>query len=185
MQDVYCLGWPRKYRGAPAEPWLAAARQGEPEALEQFYAAYRGPLYGLCFRILGHAEDAEDALQAAFIRAFRELPRFRGDSSVKTWVYRIAIHECLNLRRKRREVCGLEEQRASAGDGVPALCETLLVEQALSRLSPEHRGVLALRFWEGLSGAEIAQVLGITGPAAKMRLHRARVEFRRHYEELK
>src|SRR5437868_6554778 len=91
------------------ESWLAAARMGESRALEQFYHCYQTVVYSLCYRLLGRAEDAQDATQAAFIRAFREVPRFRGDSSVRTWLYRIAVNEALGILRKRRDTAAMPE----------------------------------------------------------------------------
>ena len=81
--------------------WLDAAQHGEEWALEQFFQCYQPAVYALCYRLLGRAEDAEDATQAAFVRAFVALPKFRGGSQVKTWLYRIAVNEALGLLRKR------------------------------------------------------------------------------------
>jgi RNA polymerase sigma factor (sigma-70 family) len=163
--------------------WLHAARRGEPWALERLYHSYQSQVYALCYRLLGRAEDAEDAAQGTFVRAFRALPRFRGDSSTRTWLMRIATNEALGLLRRRRETPELVEETASTPDGAPAVVERLAVRNALARLSPDHRAVLVLRLWEELSYQEIAEVLGITLPAVKMRLSRAREEFRKCYEE--
>jgi RNA polymerase sigma-70 factor (ECF subfamily) len=163
--------------------WLAAARRGEPWALEQFYQAYQPRVYALCCRLLGRPEDAQDATQAAFVRAFLDLPRFRGESSVKTWLYRIAVNEALRMLRARRPTLELKEGSAEVGDGAPAVVERLAVRAAMARMKPESRAILTLRFGEGLSYQEIALVLGLTLPAVKMRLWRARQEFRRCYEE--
>jgi RNA polymerase sigma-70 factor, ECF subfamily len=99
-QAVSCTRWVRRRALVDEESWLAPARCGERWALERFYNSYRDIVYSVCFRLTGRAEDAEDATQAAFIRAFRELPRFRGDSAVKTWIYRIAVNESLTTSRR-------------------------------------------------------------------------------------
>lgn len=182
-QAVSCARWVRQCTRADEETWLAPARCGERWALERFYNSYRGTVYSVCFRLTGRAEDAEDAMQAAFIRAFRELPRFRGESAVKTWIYRIAVNESLTVCRRRRDEPELNECVLPTADTAPTVAENLAVRAAMARLAPDHRAILTLRFWEGLSGPEIAEVLGITLPAVKMRLHRARHEFRRCYEE--
>lgn len=185
MESVYCIPWLRRESAAARaghETWLAAARLGDPGALEQFYTTYRPAVYALCHRMTDHSEDAEDVTQATFIRAFRELPRFRGESMLKTWVFRIAVNESLTLRRRKRTTCELTEESANVSDGTPGVVENLAVRAALSRLSTDHRAVLVLRFWEGFQGPEIAQILGISVPAVKMRLHRAREEFRKCYE---
>jgi RNA polymerase sigma-70 factor (ECF subfamily) len=163
--------------------WLLAARQGEPWALEQLYHAHQPQVYALCFRLLQRAHDAEDAVQATFVRAFRALPRFRGQSSVRTWLYRIATNEALSMLRRRREGAAWQEEQHGAADGTGGVVERLAVRAALGRLTPEHRAILVLRLWEELSYEEIATVLGISLPAVKMRLNRARGQFRRHYEE--
>ena len=168
------------------ERWLAAARSGEPWALEQFFHCYQAQVYGLCHRLTGRAEDAEDATQAAFVRAFRELPRFRGESAVRTWLYRIAVNEALGMLRRRRRTSELAEDAALPADGGSlgaAVVERLAVRSALARTRPDYRVILVLRFWEGLRYDEIAVVLRISLPAVKMRLQRARSEFRKHYEE--
>ena len=125
-------------------------------------------------------------MQAAFVRAFRELPRFRGESAVKTWLYRIAVNEALGLLRRRRSQGELPaEPSEEVGEPLVGsrVVERLAVRAALEQVRPEHRVVLVLRFWEGLEYREIAAVLGISLPAARMRLLRARSEFRRCYEE--
>jgi RNA polymerase sigma-70 factor, ECF subfamily len=165
------------------QSWLEAARLGEPWALEQFFHAYQAPVYALCHRILGRSEDAQDATQTTFILAFRELARFRGDSPIKHWLYRIAVNEALGLRRRRREGLELVEESASVPDAAPTVVEQLAVRAALARTKPLHRVVLVLRFWEELSYAEIADLLGISLDAVKIRLHRAKEEFRKWYED--
>jgi RNA polymerase sigma-70 factor, ECF subfamily len=163
--------------------WLGAARMGETWALEQFYRSYQPPVYALCFRLLSRPDDARDAVQTTFVRAFRELSRFRGDSALKTWIYRIAVNESLGLIRKRRETTPLLDEAEGSADGTSAIVERLAVRATLSRMKADHRAVLVLRFWEGLSYEETAAVLRISLPATKMRLKRAREEFRALYED--
>src|SRR5207253_1288447 len=94
--------------------WLPAARLGEPWALERFYSSYQPQVYALCCRLLRRPVDAEDVAQMVFVRAFRELRRFRGDSAVRTWLYRIAVNESLGALRRRRETTEpLEEGRVA------------------------------------------------------------------------
>ena len=81
MDTAYSARWLRPAPPVEAPGWLAAARHGEPWALEQFYDCYQPAIYALCHRLLGRAEDAEDATQATFVRAFRQLGGFRGDCS--------------------------------------------------------------------------------------------------------
>jgi RNA polymerase sigma-70 factor (ECF subfamily) len=184
--DTYLTArtYPGTERAAEAQ-WLHAARNGERWALEQFYQRHYSQIYALCYRILGRSEDAEDAMQAAFVHAFRELPGFRGDSMARTWLYRIATNEAINsLRKRRRSVNETEADLAvSTPDAAPAVQRRLAVHSALSRLRPDHNVILVLRYWEDLSYEEICSVLNLSMPTVKMRLSRARAEFRRHYGE--
>jgi RNA polymerase sigma-70 factor (ECF subfamily) len=163
--------------------WLEAARLGDTWALEQFYEAYRPLVHRLCARLLTRPEDVEDAMQAVFVSAFRHLPRFRGDSSLKTWMYRLTVNEAIRYRPGPRDPVALEEGHGSRGADAGTVVENVHVRDALRCIRPEHSLVLILRFWEGLSIEEIARVLGISQSAVKMRLHRARREFRSRYEE--
>ena len=173
--------FPRSAERIELEPWLPAARRGERTALEQFFRAYQPSVYALCCRMLGRTDDAEDATQAAFVLALRALPRFRGESSLKTWLYRIAVNECLTqLRRKTNAPLPLDERFAIA-DGAGRTVDRLAAQAALARLRMDHRTVLVLRYWEELDCEEIAAVLDISLSATKMRLKRARDEFEKHY----
>ena len=183
METVYAAQWLSDADARDEQNWLEAARAGESWALERFYHCFHAQTYALCHRLLGRLEDAEDATQATFVRAFRDLPRFRGDSSPKTWLYRIAVNEALGILRKRRDAWELKEEIASAGDAAPSCMERLAVRAALGRVKPAHQAILVLRFWEGLTYEEVAEVLGISLAAVKMRLKRARDEFRKYYEE--
>lgn len=160
---------------------VPAARAGEAWALEALFLTHRDAVYTVAARLTGRSEDAEDVTQAVFIRAFRELHRFRGDASVRTWIYRIAVNEALGMLRKRRDAVPLPEPSAlPGGDAVQE--EAVAVRAALRELPHPARVVLILHYWEGLSVQEIADVLGLSLSAAKMRLHRARGEFRRRFE---
>jgi RNA polymerase sigma-70 factor (ECF subfamily) len=167
------------------QEWLPAAQQGERWALEQFYALHHAQIYTLCLRMLGRAEDAEDAMQSAFVHAFRALPRFRQESCVKTWLYRIAVNEALSLLRRRRHAPAPLDENTPAIDGLPDLTQQLAVRQALAQVRPDTRTLLILRYWEQLSYEEIMAVLGFSLPTVKMRLSRARDEFRKCYERLR
>lgn len=162
------------------QEWLAAARAGEPWALERFFRENVAQVHALCVRMLGRADDAEDAVQAAFVRAFRALARFRGESSLRTWIYRIAVNECISTLRGRRESGPIPESAATDGEA-GAVVAREAVAAALRRLPADHHAILVLRYWEEMDCEEIAQVLGISLSAVKMRLHRARAEFKKQY----
>jgi RNA polymerase sigma-70 factor (ECF subfamily) len=182
VDTVLSATLPARAEVVEEQGWLPAARRGESWALERLYRCYQPQVYALCYRLLGRAHDAEDATQTTFVRAFSALPRFRGDSTARTWIYRIATNEALAILRRRRDGPELLEDTASTEDGATAVVERIAVRAALDRLSPDHRTILVLRLWEEMSYVEIAGVLGISLPAVKMRLSRAREEFRKHYE---
>lgn len=181
--SLHCAPGSVSRAARPDEPWLAAARTGDPAALEQMYHAYKQPVHAVCFRLLGSEDDALDAVQTTFVRAFRELPRFRGESSLKTWIYRIAVNEALTLIRRRRPTTELSEVLPSPGDAGASVVEQAAVQAALRRLKPDLRAILVLRFWEELDYREIGAVMKLNPPAVKMRLHRARAAFRKLYQE--
>jgi len=160
---------------------LAAARLGEPNALEWLFQTYHRPVYALCYRLLSRVDDAEDATQAAFVGAFRSLSKFRGGSSVKTWLFRIAVNESLNLLRQRKRAAGPPARESPAPDETPEIVRRAAIASVLERMRPEQRILLVLFYWEDLSCEEIASVLNISLSAAKMRLKRARGEFQAQY----
>lgn len=163
--------------------WLAEARLGDPAALARLYDLYARPMYTLCHRVLANEDDAQDAMQAAFVKAFRNIGAFRGDCAFKTWLYRIAVNEAVALLRKRRRAPLPLADGVPCAGGVRGVAERVSIEAALRRVKPDHRVILILRFWEDLSYEEIAGVLGVSLPAVKMRLARARQEFRRCYDD--
>lgn len=161
--------------------WLEAARQGEEWALEAFYNAYHRAVYALCCRLLARPEDAEDAMQAAFVKAFRALPKFRGQSAVKTWLYRIAVNEAITLQRQRRCMPLTMPESLPTADTTRSIAGRIAVHATLATMKPEQRALLVLLYWEEMSYEEIAAVLNISLSAVKMRLKRARDEFQKRY----
>jgi RNA polymerase sigma-70 factor (ECF subfamily) len=139
----------------------------------------------LCHSIVGPSE-AEDAAQEVFLKAYSALSDFRGDSQFSTWLYRIAYRHALNLlsKRKLRKTESLDALLEARGETWPDFIQNAragkaeddrqLAQAALARLTPDQRLVLTLREMEGLSYAEMAEVLGLTLDAVKVRLFRAR-----------
>jgi RNA polymerase sigma-70 factor, ECF subfamily len=157
---------------------LRAAQAGDRAALERLIAQYQRPLFGLCYGILPHAEDAEDAVQETFLRALRGLADFREQASFRTWLYRIAINLCLNRKRAHRPAEPWDEEGHSrfSDAGSPeaaALCHLQIIE-ALSTLLPRHRAILLLKEREGWSVAEIAAAFGWKAKRVEHELSRAR-----------
>ena len=173
---------------------LAAARQGDRAALESLLERHQGRVYRFGLKMCRDAEDAEDVLQDTLLAMARSVQDFRGASSISTWLYTIARNFC--IRKRRRSRFAPEETSLDAGDAeaigvADALSRTpedLLIgkqveaalDRAIGALDPKHREVLVLRDIEGLTAAEVGEVLGITPQAVKSRLHRARVAVRNH-----
>jgi RNA polymerase sigma-70 factor (ECF subfamily) len=141
----------------------------------------REPVFGLCRHLLGNRAEAEDAVQECFIAVHQSIGRFRGASTLSTWVYRIAIHAALRIksRRPRDPIPGSEEAdppaNAARPDDLAAAREDMRqLQRALEHLGEEHRTVLSLFAIDGLSHQEIAEVLGIPTGTVWSRLHAAR-----------
>jgi RNA polymerase sigma-70 factor (ECF subfamily) len=167
---------------------------GQRAAFDLLVARHAGALHRFALRRCATPRDAEDALQDGLLAAWRGAAGFRGDASVRTWLYQVVLHAC--RRRARRRVgeperhAGLEEAEALAsGEAgadarVAARQEARALAQALAGLPEEAREVLLLRDVEGLSGEEAAEVLGLGLPAMKSRLHRARLELKERVEAI-
>ena len=158
------------------------AAEGDEEAFAVLIRRHAPPLIRLATGLLGSRPEAEDAVQDAFISAWRKLPEFRGGASFGTWVYRIVTNRCLNILRSRRPQESLDavpepaapahtvapdriaESRAAVGD----------LRKALSGLSAEQRACWILREWDGRSYEFIADTVGITQQAVRARVFRAR-----------
>jgi RNA polymerase sigma-70 factor (ECF subfamily) len=145
---------------------------------ERLYEMYRGRVFSTAYRMLSNRADAEDVTQDVFVKVFKKLGSFRGDSAVSTWIYRIAVNACLDFRRRRRL-----RQAVSLDDGIEVgstpLSVTRLIESALPRMAKGYRQVFVLHDIQGLKHAEIGKILGITDGASKSQLHRARAFLRR------
>ena len=157
---------------------------------DEIVEKYADFVYNVAFRMMGKPEDAEDVAQDAFISAYRAFGRFRGDSRVTTWLYRITVNAALMKLRKEKRTrqltqTGLEDVDVVNWDDTPErsaasseLGEKL--QEGIGQLLPELRAAVILRDVEGLSNNEAAEVLDISVSALKSRLHRARVILRKY-----
>jgi RNA polymerase sigma-70 factor (ECF subfamily) len=172
-------------------------QSGDGAAYEKLIARFQHPVYNLVSRLLNDPDDACDVVQEVFLKVFRNVGSFRAESSLKTWVYRIAVNEAYNHRRwfvrHRRPEVGLE-QESEAGtsyyDRLPDPArspyevalgreERVLVEEALTQLNPKFRSCVVLRDIEDLSYDEIAEIEGISLGTVKSRILRGREGLRR------
>jgi RNA polymerase sigma-70 factor (ECF subfamily) len=164
---------------------LRRAIAGDREALAVILSERMELLYRICYRILRHRQDAEEAVAETCYRALTKLSSFREDAQFTTWLYRVATNICYDMLRKRRPTQPLEEMTPllETGSTEPTAIqrittdeETRAVQRLMEALPPHARIVLLLREVEELSYEQIAQRLGCTVGTVKSRLHRAKRE---------
>ena len=204
MESTDVSGTPAQAAGL-SEPdeatLLAGLRAGEEHAYETLLRAYSGRMLAVARRFMGSEEDARDAVQEAFVSAFKAMDRFEGDSRISTWLHRIVVNACLmKLRTRRRKPeesiddllpkfaeNGHLEVLATGWEGADTLIERgqtrELVRGAIERLPESYRTVLLLRDIEEFDTEQTAEALGLTKAAVKTRLHRARQALRQLLEE--
>jgi RNA polymerase sigma-70 factor, ECF subfamily len=163
--------------------WISQAQQGDSEAFTILVELFQRPVFNLCYRMLGTAEDAEDAAQETFIRAYQSLRRYDQGRPFGTWLLSIAAHYCIDqLRRQRYPTISLEDMTLpDLPDTSPGIEnrlglkeERLHIQALLEFLDPVDRAAVIMYYWYDLSYEEICQVLNLTASAVKSRLHRAR-----------
>lgn len=163
---------------------MRLAQKGDRIAFGRLVEAYQGPVFNLCYRMLGHPEEAADAAQETFVRIYAKLHTYQPERKLASWVLSIASHYCIDrLRRHHGAMLSLDEEPVAAVLASQQIGpeESVIqnetrdeVQRAVSRLEPAYRIPLILRYWYNLSYAEIAEVMGLTVQAVKSRLHRAR-----------
>jgi RNA polymerase sigma-70 factor (ECF subfamily) len=157
--------------------WVARCLRGDPSAFEPLVERYQRVLYTVAFRMLGNTEDARDAVQNAFVRAYERLDTYDPARKFFSWIYRIAVNECLNTIRARHpsEELGPELQiEAGIYEAVQVAELQDRIQRALTHLTPEYRDVVVLRHFGELSYEEIASALSIPVKTVKSRLFTAR-----------
>jgi RNA polymerase sigma-70 factor (ECF subfamily) len=157
---------------------LQAAQDGDLDAFETLVHRHQAAVYRVALRMLGSKADAQDATQETFVRAWRGLKRFRRESAVSTWLYRIVTRHCLDLIAARRPTEALQIELAAGVDPADTAEQRerlRAVTRAIAGLPDEQRAALVLREFEGLSYDQVADVLNTSVPAIKGRIHRARL----------
>jgi RNA polymerase sigma-70 factor (ECF subfamily) len=159
--------------------WVSRCLRGDSAAFEPIVQRYQRVLFSVAYRMLGNQEDARDATQSAFIRAYEGLGGYDPKRRFFSWIYRIVVNECLNLRRARRQGEPLDERiEADASHGpletVQDLERSASIDAALVRLSDDHRLVIVLRHFADLSYEEMSDALGVPEKTVKSRLFEAR-----------
>jgi len=177
--------------------FVSRLKANEDAAYDELVRMYSSPIYHVAYRMTGDAAEASDAVQDIFLKIFRNIGGFKGEAALKTWIFKIAFSEILNRlrwwkRRHRYATLSLDESPngnapgAGVADAGPTPEEVLqakerenAIQQALRRLSHEHRSIIVLRDIEGFSYTEIADVLGISMGTVKSRLARARADLKK------
>jgi len=180
---------------------LRGLRAGFEESYEELIARFEQPVYGMVYRLLGNQPDACDVVQEVFLKVFRSVHAFREQSSLRTWIYRIAVNEAHNHRRWFVRHCRLEvslEQedpdqlgtlQCAADPGRSPFEQAMdsetrvLVERALTRINPVFRTAVVLRDIQNLSYEEIADILQVSLGTVKSRILRGRDALRRELTE--
>jgi RNA polymerase sigma-70 factor (ECF subfamily) len=159
---------------------VARCRAGDTRAFEPIVERYQRVLYTVALRMLGNAEEANDVAQNAFVKAFQKLDSFDPNRRFFSWIYRILVNECLNVRRDQRPLEPISPDLAEASGRSPAdLFERAerrrRVQTAILELPHEYREVVVLRHFADLSYEQIGETLDLPAKTVKSRLHTARV----------
>jgi RNA polymerase sigma-70 factor, ECF subfamily len=166
------------------EHWVQQAQAGDKQAFSRLVEAYQRPVYNLTYRMLGNPQEAEDAAQETFLRAYARLRQYDGSHKFSTWILSIANHHCIDRLRKRRGtqvsiddnpvLQNLEEDSPQPEDSMLDQEQSVELQSLINRLEPEYRTPLILRYWEDYSYEQIAETMNLTVAAVKSRLFRAR-----------
>lgn len=177
---------------------ISGLQAGDENAYEQLISRFQTPVYSLAWRLLNDPADASDVVQEVFLKIFRNVGSFRGDSTLRTWVYRIAVNEAHNRRRwlfrHRRGETGIDEsfddgegrERPLTDSGETPFDFTmnreaqLLLEEGLAAINPVFRAALVLREVEDMSYEEIAAILEVSMGTVKSRIMRGREALRKY-----
>lgn len=193
---AYTVAWGSSMSGEKAAAADADADlisrflNGDRSAFDALFVKYQDYVYNIVYGIVGRAEEARDITQEVFVQAFRSLHTFRGGARFATWIYRIAVNRAVDGARAakgRRWLPFIETLKATPDPSdspeqvLDRHSERDMVQAALNKVPLQHRDVLVLRYFQDLSVEEIAEVLGCSVTAAKVRLHRARNHFKETY----
>jgi RNA polymerase sigma-70 factor (ECF subfamily) len=165
--------------------WIERARARDTDAFRHLVDAYRHVAYGVALRILGQPEEAEEAAQEAFVRAWNALPNFRGEAKFSTWLYRIVTRRAFDrlqaVRRRRGREVGVEEAEGLPGGEAPDVSgwqRARKLEKLVADLPDAQRAAITLFYLEERSVNEVAETLGMPPNTVKTHLSRARAALR-------
>lgn len=166
---------------------VEACKRGDRKAQFELYKLYSKAMYNICMRMLGSAENAEDALQNSFVDVFSKLDSFRFESSIGAWIKRIVINNCINQIKKRRlDFAELndnlhfvaDENNTSTTAYSDEILNVELIQKAIMQLPEGYRVVFSLYAMEGYDHEEIGEILGVTEATSKSQYSRAKAKLR-------
>lgn len=170
---------------------LVAAQNGSDDAFSSLVVQYQNPVFNLCYRMLGNAQEAEDAAQETFWRAYQAIRRYDRNRPFATWLLSIAAHYCIDQQRKKRiTTMEIEDWMEEViPDHAPQpekqlgdIEERMSIQAMLHFLNPQDRAAVILRYWHEYSEEEISQALQLSVSAVKSRLHRARLKLAQRHQ---
>jgi RNA polymerase sigma-70 factor (ECF subfamily) len=190
-QGFYPLSWISQQREEQDRQVLSRCREGDTEAFRDVIEAYKNPLYHLIFRWVGHQEGAEELLQDVFLKAFRQIKNFRGESKFSTWIFQIAMNRCRDFHRSartRKEEAldpdmPLVDSRPKEDELLQSRHEITRVRSAVESLPAIYREALSMRYFAEMSIEEIAKSLGEGLSNVKMRISRGLVKLKSKLEK--
>lgn len=162
---------------------VSFAQAGDQEAFARLMDKHKKMMWSVCLRITGNSYDAEDAVQDTLMQAWKALPKFRGEASLGTWLYRIAGNSSIAIVRRRKYTDTLPEELSGERDFAEQIAATDAVQRALSTMSEIFREILVLRELCDFSYEQIAAHQGVSVQTVKSRLNRARAAFRKELLE--
>jgi len=178
---------------------------GDRNAFRKLVKKHQGRVYSIAFRMLQNQEEAKDATQDVFFAVYRSIKRFRGDSKLSTWIYRIVVNSCINkLKSKKRakisdlgennDLNNIRESETSAnapyskvlhpGEALERKNLSQAIEKEILKLPQENRVIVIMRDIEGLSYEEIGNILNLPDGTVKSRLHRGRLELKKKLKKI-
>ncbi len=165
--------------------------KGDAAAFDHLFLKYQDYIYNVCLGVVGNPEDARDCTQETFLKVYKNAKEFRAQSALSTWIYRIAVNQCLGSLRKKPKspVASLDDENCKElPDTAPPpwasaerKAEEQEVREIMDGLTPDYKAVLVLRYYQELSYEEMMQVLGWNLAVVKVKLHRARQAFAKQY----
>jgi RNA polymerase sigma-70 factor (ECF subfamily) len=163
---------------------IERAADGDEHAFRALYDQTVGRVHALLLRLTSNRTLAEDLTQESYLRAWRGLPKFRGDASFQTWIHRIAVRVSIEAHRRRkgrelREVDWPEEAESPGSVPAPSTLAGISLERAIATLPDGAREVFVLYEIEGFRHAEIAEMIGVATPTVRSQLHRAKTLLRK------